>query len=81
MLTLEVPEMVPWESMEIALGRAGDISQVAISPPPLEMVIGVIAESLVKVTLFCEAVMLAIASLMVIEMDIELEPPELLAQM
>jgi len=80
LLTLGVPDITPYESMERPFGKAGEISQVKTAPPLLEKVMAVIAESLVKVTLLCEGVMLAVGSLMVILMDTESEPPELLAQ-
>jgi len=80
-LTLGVPEITPYESMERPLGRAGEISHADTSPPLLEKVIAVIAESLVNTTSVCEALMLATGSLMVIRTMVESEPPELFAQM
>ena len=52
MLTVGVPEIVPLpELKDRPVGRAGEISQVAISPPPAEKVIVVIDTSRVPTVL------------------------------
>ena len=76
MLAVGVPEMVPLpELKDRPVGKAGEISQVAISPPPTEKVIEVIMESRVRVALLTEDVMLGTGSLMMMMMVAESEPP------
>jgi len=80
MFTVGIPDIAPFEPNERPLGRAGEITQDATTPPLFEKVITVIDTFRVRTALFTEAVIPGAGSMMVMLMKSESEPPELFAQ-
>ena len=79
MLTVGVPLIVPALRVRPA-GRAGWTAQVLTAPPVFAKVIDVIVVPLVRFTDAVEGVIEATGSLMVIVIDTDEDPFELLAQ-
>ena len=80
MLTVGVPLIVPALRVRPA-GRAGWTSQILTAPPVFAKEIDVMAVPLVRFTDAVEGVIEAAGSLMVIVIDTDEDPFELLAQM